>query len=105
MPARKRSKAGRRAISASCTNGSRRRAEATRRARITPIRKAPQRTTTMTNPIRSLPDEILIGLVSISDRATSGVYEDKGIPALQAWLGAALASPWRAETRLIQDDA
>ncbi|MBS1190765.1 MAG: molybdopterin adenylyltransferase [Rhodocyclaceae bacterium] len=49
-------------------------------------------------------DELLIGLVSISDRASSGVYEDKGIPALQEWFGAALASPWRMETRLIPDD-
>ena len=48
--------------------------------------------------------ELLIGLVSISDRASQGVYEDKGIPALQAWLGAALASRWRMETRLIPDD-
>ncbi|WP_206999523.1 molybdopterin adenylyltransferase [Trinickia mobilis] len=59
----------------------------------------------MTIPMRNHPDEILIGLVSISDRASSGVYEDKGIPSLQAWLGTALKSPWRAETRLIQDDA
>jgi molybdopterin adenylyltransferase len=43
--------------------------------------------------------------VSISDRASSGVYEDKGIPSLQEWLGNALASPFRTETRLIQDDA
>ncbi len=50
------------------------------------------------------PDELLIGLVSISDRASGGVYEDKGIPALQEWFGAALASPWRMETRLIPDD-
>lgn len=49
-------------------------------------------------------DELLIGLVSISDRASSGVYEDKGIPALQEWFGAALTSPWRMETRLIPDD-
>ena len=49
-------------------------------------------------------DELLIGLVSISDRASSGVYEDKGIPALQEWFGAALASPWRMETRLIPDE-
>lgn len=48
---------------------------------------------------------LTIGLVSISDRASSGVYEDKGIPALQEWLDAALTSPWRAETRLIADDA
>jgi len=61
--------------------------------------------TTMTIPTRNHPDEILIGLVSISDRASSGVYEDKGIPALEEWLGNALISPWRAETRLIQDDA
>ncbi len=45
-----------------------------------------------------------IGLVSISDRASSGVYEDKGIPALQAWFGKALASPWEMETRLIPDE-
>jgi len=48
--------------------------------------------------------ELLIGLVSISDRATTGVYEDQGIPALQEWLEAALASPWRMETRLIPDE-
>ena len=45
-----------------------------------------------------------IGLVSISDRASSGVYEDKGFPALQAWFGQALASPWEMETRLIPDE-
>src|SRR5690242_16673319 len=49
-------------------------------------------------------DELLIGLVSISDRASTGVYEDKGIPALQEWFGAALTSPWRMENRLIPDD-
>ena len=49
-------------------------------------------------------EELLIGLVSISDRASSGVYEDKGIPALREWFGAALASPWRMETRLIPDE-
>jgi molybdopterin adenylyltransferase len=49
-------------------------------------------------------DELLIGLVSISDRASQGVYEDKGIPALREWFGSALASPWRMETRLIPDD-
>jgi molybdopterin adenylyltransferase len=47
---------------------------------------------------------LLIGLVSISDRASAGVYEDKGIPGLTDWLGAALKSPWRMETRLIPDD-
>ncbi len=59
----------------------------------------------MTKTRRNHPDEVLIGLVSISDRASSGVYEDKGIPSLTAWLGRALASPWQAETRLIEDDA
>jgi molybdopterin adenylyltransferase len=49
-------------------------------------------------------EELLIGLVSISDRASSGVDEDKGIPALQEWFGQALASPWRMETRLIPDE-
>ncbi|RKP52759.1 molybdopterin adenylyltransferase [Trinickia fusca] len=58
----------------------------------------------MTIAKRSHPDEVRIGLVSISDRATSGVYEDKGIPALQAWLQKTLASPWRVETRLIPDE-
>jgi molybdopterin adenylyltransferase len=50
------------------------------------------------------PETLLIGLVSISDRASQGVYEDKGIPALQAWFGTALTSPWRMETRLIPDE-
>jgi len=49
-------------------------------------------------------DELLIGLVSISDRASTGIYEDKGLPALQDWFGQALSSPWRAETRLIPDE-
>ena len=49
-------------------------------------------------------DELLIGLVSISDRAASGVYEDKGIPALKQWFGAALATPWTMVTRLIPDE-
>jgi molybdopterin adenylyltransferase len=49
-------------------------------------------------------NELLIGLVSISDRASQGVYEDKGIPALEEWFGAALASPWRTVTRLIPDE-
>jgi molybdopterin adenylyltransferase len=49
--------------------------------------------------------EFLIGLVSISDRASAGVYKDEGIPALREWLNAAIASPaWRDETRLIADE-
>ena len=49
-------------------------------------------------------DELIIGLVSISDRASSGIYEDKGLPALQEWFAAALSSPWRMEARLIPDE-
>jgi molybdopterin adenylyltransferase len=45
-----------------------------------------------------------IGLVSISDRASGGVYDDKGLPGLKEWLGAALASPWTAVERLIADE-
>jgi molybdopterin adenylyltransferase len=45
-----------------------------------------------------------IGLVSISDRASSGVYVDQGLPALRDWLGSALRSPWVLVTRLIADD-
>ncbi len=49
-------------------------------------------------------EELVIGLVSVSDRASAGSYQDQGIPALLDWLGKALASPWRAETRLIPDE-
>jgi molybdopterin adenylyltransferase len=49
-------------------------------------------------------DKVRIGLVSISDRASTGVYEDKGIPALQAWLTRALRNPVEWETRLIPDE-
>ncbi len=49
-------------------------------------------------------ETLIVGLVSVSDRASTGIYEDKGIPALQEWLGSALTTPWRAETRLIADD-
>jgi molybdopterin adenylyltransferase len=48
--------------------------------------------------------ELVIGLVSVSDRASSGVYQDLGIPALQDWLGSALTTPFRLETRLIADE-
>ena len=47
---------------------------------------------------------IKIGLVSISDRASSGVYEDKGIPSLQDWLERAVITPIIFETRLIADE-
>ena len=49
-------------------------------------------------------DELLIGLVSISDRASQGVYEDQGIPALKDWFTQALTSKWRMVTRLIPDE-
>ena len=47
---------------------------------------------------------LVIGLVSVSDRASGGVYEDQGIPALEEWLARALTTPYRLETRLIADD-
>jgi molybdopterin adenylyltransferase len=50
-------------------------------------------------------EELLIGLVSISDRASQGVYKDEGIPALEEWFGKAIAAPaWKTLTRLIPDE-
>lgn len=49
-------------------------------------------------------EQITIGLVSISDRASDGTYEDAGIPALKDWLGGALTSPWEVQTRLVPDE-
>ena len=49
------------------------------------------------------PDPVTIGIVSISDRASAGDYEDKGLPALQDWLGRAPRNPIRFEARLIPD--
>jgi molybdopterin adenylyltransferase len=54
----------------------------------------------MTAPDRPL----RVGLVSISDRASSGVYKDEGLPALKEWLGRALATPFEVEERLIADE-
>ena len=51
------------------------------------------------------PDAVRIGLVSISDRASAGVYEDKGLPALRDWLSRAIRNPVAYEQRLIADDA
>lgn len=48
--------------------------------------------------------KIKIGLVSISDRASSGVYQDQGLPHLENWLNNALTTPWQAEKRLIPDE-
>ena len=47
---------------------------------------------------------IRIGLVSISDRASQGLYADQGLPGLRDWLRRALATPWEAVTRLIPDE-
>ncbi|WP_310566698.1 molybdopterin adenylyltransferase [Hydrogenophaga sp.] len=49
-------------------------------------------------------DPVRIGIVSISDRASSGVYEDKGLPALKEWLGKALKNPITFDERLIPDE-
>ena len=49
-------------------------------------------------------DAVRIGLVSISDRASSGIYEDKGLPALRDWLGKALKNPITFDERLIPDE-
>ncbi len=45
-----------------------------------------------------------IGIVTVSDRASRGEYEDLGGPAIEEWIGKALASPWRAERRLVPDE-
>jgi molybdopterin adenylyltransferase len=57
----------------------------------------------MTEPLPAH-DSVRIGIVSISDRASSGVYEDKGLPALQDWLTRALRNPLTFEPRLIPDE-
>jgi len=55
-------------------------------------------------PLAPTPEPVRIGIVSISDRASSGVYEDKGLPALQRWLSAALHNPIEFVARLIPDE-
>lgn len=54
--------------------------------------------------VRRHPDELLVGLVSISDRASAGVYADEGIPSLQSWLEGAVVQASQFVTRLIPDD-
>jgi molybdopterin adenylyltransferase len=49
-------------------------------------------------------DELILGLVSISDRASAGVYADQGLPALKDWFARALTSPWLTHERLIADE-
>ena len=53
---------------------------------------------------RSHPDELVLGLVSVSDRASRGAYEDQGLPALKAWFARALKSPFQTHERLIADE-
>ncbi len=60
-------------------------------------------TTLTTSPATNL-DTIKIGIVSISDRASSGVYEDQGLPALREWLSRAIQNPIEFEARLIPDE-
>ena len=50
-------------------------------------------------------DDLIVGLVSVSDRATAGGYEDQGIPALQSWLESALTNAPQFVSRLVPDDA
>lgn len=57
-----------------------------------------------TRLVRQHPDQLIIGLVSVSDRASSGGYEDQGIPALTSWLDQALVQPSQYVTRLIADE-
>ena len=57
-----------------------------------------------TRPLEGVAERVRIGLVSVSDRASAGVYEDQGIPALQDWLARALRNPIDWETRLIPDE-
>ncbi len=53
---------------------------------------------------RASPNEVKIGLISISDRASKGVYQDEGIPALQTWLMKAIKNPCTFHERLIADE-
>lgn len=55
-------------------------------------------------PLSATPEAVRIGIVSVSDRASTGVYEDKGLPALKDWLGRALKNPISFEARLIPDE-
>ena len=66
-----------------------------------PMTRAKAKVATMYDAVY---DAVKIGIVSISDRASSGVYEDKGLPALQDWLTSALHNPITFESRLIPDE-
>jgi len=64
----------------------------------------PETTSATPSPAIAGYEPVRIGIVSVSDRASTGVYEDKGIPALREWLGRALKNPIAWEPRLIPDD-
>lgn len=53
---------------------------------------------------RTFANELIVGLVSVSDRASRGVYADQGVPGLQQWLARALRTPFQTHPRLIADD-
>ena len=53
---------------------------------------------------RTTENELIVGLVSISDRASAGIYRDEGIPALEAWLTDAVTTPLSLHKRLIADE-
>lgn len=59
---------------------------------------------TMTPLVRQHADQLLVGLVSVSDRASTGQYEDQGIPALKDWLDKAIVQPSQYITRLVADE-
>jgi len=67
-----------------------------------PITRPPP--TPASTPEPAMHDPVTIGIVSVSDRASSGIYEDKGLPALKDWLGRALRNPIHWEARLIPDE-
>ena len=69
-----------------------------------PMKRASQAMTETANPVQNPYPLVTIGLVSVSDRASAGVYEDLGLPALQDWLSRALKNPIHWETRLIPDE-
>ncbi|MEP6607503.1 MAG: molybdopterin adenylyltransferase [Burkholderiaceae bacterium] len=53
---------------------------------------------------RAFPNELILGLVSISDRASQGIYADQGLPGLRAWFARAVITPFQTHERLIADD-
>lgn len=61
-------------------------------------------TETVARLTRTHPDELLVGLVSVSDRASQGIYQDAGIPALEQWLRQAVTGPLQVAARLIPDE-